>query len=161
MRRKESNQTKQTKHWHITRYARADPRFLERGFLCIKAWGFRFADFISFFSNIPWKWNNLVSLRPNYFIIMGYLKMGSRISGKGFFMYKSVGGSLCWFYLIFLNTPWKENNLVSLRLNYFIVMGYLKTGSRISRKGVLMYKSVGGSLAWFYLVFHIYPMKMK
>ena len=27
--------------------------------------GIRFADFISFFSNIPLKLNNLVSLRPN------------------------------------------------------------------------------------------------
>ena len=26
------------------------------------------------FLNIPWKWNNLVSLRPNYFIFMGYLR---------------------------------------------------------------------------------------
>ena len=32
----------------------------------------RFADFISFFLNIPWKWNNLVSLRQNYFIFIGY-----------------------------------------------------------------------------------------
>ena len=36
----------------------------------------RFPDFISFFSNIPWKWNNLVSLRPNYFIFIEYLKNG-------------------------------------------------------------------------------------
>ena len=33
------------------------------------------ADFISFFLNIPWKWNNLVSLRPNDFFI-GCLKTG-------------------------------------------------------------------------------------
>ena len=32
----------------------------------------RFADFISFFLNITWKWNNLFSLRPNYFIFIGY-----------------------------------------------------------------------------------------
>ena len=31
----------------------ADPGFLERGFICIKVWGVRFADFISFFLNIP------------------------------------------------------------------------------------------------------------
>ena len=31
----------------------ADPGFLERGFICIKIWGVRFADFISFFFNIP------------------------------------------------------------------------------------------------------------
>ena len=35
--------------------------------------GVRFADF-----NISWKWNNLVSLRPNYFIFIGYLKTGRR-----------------------------------------------------------------------------------
>ena len=31
----------------------AGPGFLERRFICIKIWGFRFADFISFFLNIP------------------------------------------------------------------------------------------------------------
>ena len=36
--------------------------------------GVRFADFISFYLNIPWKWNNLVLPRPNYFIYIGYLK---------------------------------------------------------------------------------------
>ena len=36
----------------------------------------RFPGFISFFLNIPWKWNNLVSLRPNYSIFIGYLKTG-------------------------------------------------------------------------------------
>ena len=59
------------------------PGFLERGFICIKVWGFalmiRF-DFISFFSNTPWKWNNLVSPRPNYFIFIGFMKTGR---GKG------------------------------------------------------------------------------
>ena len=38
--------------------------------------GVRFADLISFFLNIPLKWNNLVSLRPNYFIFIGFLKTG-------------------------------------------------------------------------------------
>ena len=38
--------------------------------------GVCFPDFISFFLNIPWKWNNLVSLRPNYFTFVGYLKNG-------------------------------------------------------------------------------------
>ena len=33
-----------------------------------------FTDFLSLLLNIPWKWNNLVSLRPNYFIFIGYLK---------------------------------------------------------------------------------------
>ena len=58
-------------------YSGADPRFLESGFIC-KGVGVCFADFISFFLNIPWKWNdlvnNLVSLRPNYFIFIWYLK---------------------------------------------------------------------------------------
>ena len=31
----------------------ADPGFLEMGFICIKVWGACFADFISFFLNIP------------------------------------------------------------------------------------------------------------
>ena len=39
--------------------------------------GVRFAYFISFFLNILRKWNNLVSLRPNYFIFKGYLRTWS------------------------------------------------------------------------------------
>ena len=31
----------------------------------------------------------------------------SRISGKGVGMYKGVGGSPCWFYIIFLKYPMK------------------------------------------------------
>ena len=50
----------------------ADPWFLERG--DHKDVGVRIADVISFFQNIPWKWNNLVSLRPYYFIFVGFLK---------------------------------------------------------------------------------------
>ena len=38
----------------------------------------------------------------------------SRIYGKGVHIYKGVGGSLCWFYLIYFNIPWKWTNLVSL-----------------------------------------------
>ena len=34
----------------------------------------RFADFISFSEIYQKKWNNLVSLRPNYFIFVGHLK---------------------------------------------------------------------------------------
>ena len=41
-----------------------------------KGVGVRFADLIKFLSNTPWKWGNLVSLRPNYFIFIGYLKTG-------------------------------------------------------------------------------------
>ena len=43
--------------------------------------GVRFADFISFFLNISGKRNNLISLRPNYFIFIAYLKTGA---GRGF-----------------------------------------------------------------------------
>ena len=45
--------------------------------------GVHFADFISIFLDIPWKWNNLVSLRPNYFIFIGYLKTGVCGGGGG------------------------------------------------------------------------------
>ena len=31
----------------------ADPGILERVYICINMWGFRFADFISFFLNTP------------------------------------------------------------------------------------------------------------
>ena len=44
------------------------------------------------------------------------------------YLYKGVAVSLFWFYLIFLKYPIKWNNLVSLRPNYFIFIGYLKTG---------------------------------
>ena len=44
-----------------------------------KGVGVRSADIISIFLNIPWKWNNLVSLRPNYFIFIWYLKTGVRM----------------------------------------------------------------------------------
>ena len=60
--------------------AGAGPGFLDRGFICEKV-GVRFADFISYFLNIPWKRNNLVSLRPNYFIFIGYLKTGGGEEG--------------------------------------------------------------------------------
>ena len=57
----------------------ADPGFVERGFrcvmeVCVCVGGVRFVDFISFFLNIPWKWINLVSVRPNYFIFMWFKK---------------------------------------------------------------------------------------
>ena len=32
--------------------------------------------------NILWKWNNLVSVRPNYFILMGYLRKMKKKSAK-------------------------------------------------------------------------------
>ena len=67
---------------------------------------------------------------------------GSRNSGKGVHKYKGVcvcvcvcvkggGGSLCWFYLIFLKYPMKWNYLVSLRPKYFNFIGFLKAGRGI------------------------------
>ena len=61
-------------------YIRGGSRISGKGFICIKVCGVRFADFISFFLNIPWKWKNLVLRRPNYFIFIGYLKTGG---GRG------------------------------------------------------------------------------
>ena len=58
--------------------AGVDQWVLEWGFQKYKGVGVRFANFISFILNIPWKWNNLVSVRPNYFIFIGYL-----IAGRG------------------------------------------------------------------------------
>ena len=55
----------------MTRKCRGGSRISRKGFICINIGG-RFADYILFFSNIPWKRNNLVSLRPNYFICVGY-----------------------------------------------------------------------------------------
>ena len=60
-------------------FSGADPGALKRGVhvynsVCVCGGGGRFADIISFFLNIPWKGNNLVSVRPNYFIFIGYLK---------------------------------------------------------------------------------------
>ena len=60
---------------HLTVYSGAGPGFLKRGFIFISVWG-PFAGLISFFLNIPWKWNKLALLRPNYFISIGYLKTG-------------------------------------------------------------------------------------
>ena len=45
-------------------------------------------------------------------------------------MYKGVRDSLCWFYIIFFfKYPMKMKNLVSLRPNFFIFIGYLKMGT--------------------------------
>ena len=54
--------------------SRGGSRISEKGVHMFKGVGVPFADFISFILNIQWKWNNLVSLRPNYFIFIGYLK---------------------------------------------------------------------------------------
>ena len=62
---------------------RGRSRISAKGVHMYKGVGVCLADFISFILNIPWKWNtcNLVSLRPNYFIFIGYLKTGVRERG--------------------------------------------------------------------------------
>ena len=50
---------------------------------------------------------------------------GSRIYGKGVRMFKGMGGLHCWFYLIFLKYPMKNE---ILRPNYLIFIGNFKTG---------------------------------
>ena len=69
--------------WFIV--SRAGSRISGKGGhnIMYKGMEIRFADFILFFLNIPWKWNNLVSLRPNYFIFIGYLEMGGGGGGAG------------------------------------------------------------------------------
>ena len=47
-----------------------------KGVHIYKRVGISFADFISFFLKIPFEWNILATLRPNYFIFKGYLKTG-------------------------------------------------------------------------------------
>ena len=73
---------------------RGGSRISEKGVHVYKYVGFRKADFISFFLNIPWNWNNLVSLRPNYFIFIGFLKTGARGGGGG-----GGGGGVLSFFL--------------------------------------------------------------
>ena len=82
--------------------AGADQGFLERGFICtcIKVW-VRFAEFISFILNFPWKWNNLVSLRPNYFIFIGYL-----IAGRGRTPWTPSGSATVMHHLLRTEQYW-------------------------------------------------------
>ena len=61
---------------YVIKMSGGGSRISGKGVHIYKSVGVRFVDFISFFVNIPWKWNNLVSLRPNYFIFIGYLKTG-------------------------------------------------------------------------------------
>ena len=56
--------------------------FCKRGSY-IKVWGFALLILSQFSYNFPWKWNNLVSLRSNYFIFIGYLKTGGGGGGRG------------------------------------------------------------------------------
>ena len=70
----------------------------QRGFIIYKGVGFHFADFISFFLSILWKRNNLVSLKPNYFIFIGHLKMGGGGGGEGGWAnpWNSSGSTTAW-----------------------------------------------------------------
>ena len=70
-------------HNHRPTQDRGGSRISGKGVWMYKCVGVQFADLISFCFNIPWKWNNLVSLRPNYFIFIGYLKMGGGGGGGG------------------------------------------------------------------------------
>ena len=109
-----------------------DPRFLGRGFICINLWGVRFADFISSFLNIPWKSNNLVSLRLNYFIFTGYLKTGGGGGGGGqgggsseplwvrhcMIFYSTHKFQQVYWHRATLRTPWKLVKKIVLRGTY-------------------------------------------
>ena len=53
---------------------------------------------------------------------------GSRIFLEMGLVYIKVLGLFFWFNSFFLNILWKWNNLALLRSNYFIFIGYLKTG---------------------------------
>ena len=59
---------------------RGGSRVSGKGIQIYKGVGVRFAYYISFFLNFPWKWNNLVSLS----IFIGYLKMEGGGGGGGF-----------------------------------------------------------------------------
>ena len=56
--------------------------FWKGGSYVYRCGGFALLIFISFFLNVPLKWNNLVSLRPNYFIFIGSLKTGAWEGGS-------------------------------------------------------------------------------
>ena len=56
---------------------------------------------------------------------------GSRVSENGVHMYKGVGVRFADFIFFMLKWPMEMNNLVSLRPNYFICVGYLKTGTGV------------------------------
>ena len=70
-----------------------------------------------------------VGLLSNRIGVSKQCRGGSRISGMGSHMFKSVGIRLAEFIPFFLNIPWKRNNLVSVRPNYFIFIGFLKRGT--------------------------------
>ena len=63
---------------YLTRMHRGGSRSSGKGVHMYKGVGVRFADFISFLLNIPWKWNNLISLRPNYFFFYRIFKNGGQ-----------------------------------------------------------------------------------
>ena len=57
-----------------------DLGFLERGLICLKVGGLALLIYLIFL-NYPLKMNTLVSLRPNYFIFIGHLKIGGEGGG--------------------------------------------------------------------------------
>ena len=78
-----------------------------------------------------WQWqiSSIVQVYPGI-SYLPYIRGRSRISGKGVHEYKGVGVRFADFISFFLNMPWKRDNLVSGRPNYFIFIGYLKTRGR-------------------------------
>ena len=68
-----------TKKWKEIKNQRGRSRISGKGVRRYtgRGWGEGVALMIfSFFLNIPWKWNNSVSVRPNYFLFIGHLKTG-------------------------------------------------------------------------------------
>ena len=96
------------------------------------------------FLHILWKWNNLVSLRPNYFVswnIFKELRYNQQSESqhvytsephfqKSWILWRIQRGfrGFAWTPSppIFLHILWKWNYLVSLRPNYFVFMGYFQ-----------------------------------
>ena len=61
---------------------RGGSRITGKGIHMCKGFGVHFADLISFLLNITWKWNNLVTLWPNYFHFHWIFKNGERDSSE-------------------------------------------------------------------------------
>ena len=80
--------------------------------------GYYFLSYTTVFNNKKW----------SFFWFHAYVQGRVQDVWKGGSYIKRCGGSFCWFYLIFFSIPWKWNNLVSVRPNYFIYIEYLKNG---------------------------------
>ena len=96
--------------------------------LMYKSVGVRFADFTSLFLNILWKWNNLVSPRPNYFIFMGYFKTRGRegiqanpLNPTGSATEVKNGPCYKWIVLILLQRNYRKKTIKwSFSYNFFV-----------------------------------------